>query len=763
MKAKSFVNAVFLLASLFFLLNPDVSGQKTDYTKYVDPYIGTGGHGHVFLGANVPFGAVQVGPTNYVKGWDWCSGYHYSDSIVTGFSQLHLSGTGIGDLGDVLISPYTGELKSSPGTIDHPFSGYASKYSHHDEIARAGYYSVLLKNYEVRVELTCTERVAFHQYTFPAAQQAHIAINLEEGIGWDQPVETSFKKVDDTTFVGYRFSTGWAKDQRLYFAIRLSKPVGDIHLFDGGKSINGDFATGKKITGVLNFSTSSGEKILLKVGISPVSEENALNNIRAEIPGWNFNGVVQKAHEAWNAEIGKVKANSKNTADLRTFYTALYHSYTTPILFNDHNGDYRGADKMVHHGVGFQNYSVFSLWDTYRAAHPLYTLVQPERVSDFVNSMLAIYQQQGKLPIWHLMGNETDCMVGYSAVPVIADAYFKGFTGFDPKLALQAMKASSTRDDYGMKYVKQKGYIPADLEPESVAKALEYSISDWCIAQMARKMGQTTDYANYAKRASSYVRYFDPKTKFMRAKLDNGKFREPFNPFEPSIMISGKEWKDYTEGNGWQYTWLVPQDVEGLIRLFGGEKPFVAKLDSLFVVKGELGTNAPPDISGLIGQYAHGNEPSHHVAYLYPYAGRQWKTAEIVRKILYGLYSDKTDGLCGNDDCGQMSAWYILSAIGFYPVNPANTAFVFGSPIFDEVTLQFPQRKLFTIKTVNNSKKNIYIQSVRLNGKPFTRSYITYSELRKGGLLEFTMGPRPNRNFGSALKDRPKSEIFEKQ
>jgi predicted alpha-1,2-mannosidase len=753
------MNKYILIASflLFYSCtnNKSVIIEKTGLTRYVDPYIGTSGHGHVFLGAHVPFGGVQVGPTNYVKGWDWCSGYHYSDSIVTGFSQLHLSGTGIGELGDVLITPYTGELKTSPGTQENPLAGYASKYAHSEEIVKPGYYSVSLRRYNIHVELTATERVAVHKYTFPETEQAHLAINLTNGIGWDKPTEGYVKKVDSQTYTGYRFSTGWAKDQRLYFAIRLSKPVGSAQFFDDGKFISGDSIKSEKVVGVLNFSTRKGDILILKVGISPVSEKNALANIEAEVPGWNFEKVVSDANNLWNKELGKIVVTGKNENDLRTFYTALYHAYTHPILFNDNNKDYRGADKQVYAKPGFNNYSVFSLWDTYRAEQPLFTLIQPERVNDMVNTMLNIYKQQGKLPIWHLMGNETDCMPGYSAVPVIADAYFKGFKGFDVNLAFEAMKASSTRDDYGMKLLKEKGYIPADKEKESVSKAMEYCISDWCIAQMAKKLGKMQDYEYYSRRSVLYVQYFDPKMQFMRAKLDNGKFREPFSPFQ-----SIHEWGDYTEGNAWQYTWLVPQDVEGLIRLFGGDQQFLTKLDSLFVVKGDMGKDASSDISGLIGQYAHGNEPSHHITYLYAYAGQQWKAAEKNRFIQRTLYTDKPDGLSGNEDCGQMSAWYIFSSVGFYPVNPANGTFVFGSPLFDTIRIKLPDNKQFVIKTLNNNEKNIYIQSVKLNGKPYTHSYLTYQEIMQGGSLEFEMGSLPNKQFGAAHEDRPASVIY---
>jgi predicted alpha-1,2-mannosidase len=756
-------NLLNLISFSFLLITlTNCKGQEEkDYAKYVDPFIGTSFHGHVFLGAHVPFGAVQVGPSNFVRGWDWCSGYHYSDSILAGFSQLHLSGTGIGDLGDVLITPYTGVLKASPGTEKNPSIGYSSKYSHSDETAKPGYYSLILKDYDIKAELTASERVTFHKYTFPENTESHIAINLEYGIGWDMPTETFLSKIDAQTYTGYRFSSGWAKDQHVYFAIKLSKPIDDFKLFDNQKPVKGNMAKGKAVTGVLSFASKKGEVVMIKIGISPVSEKNALQNISAEIPDWNFDKTTASAYKAWNRELSNVRIEDADIHHLRTFYTAIYHLYTAPALFNDHNGDYRGTDKQVYPNPGFKNYTVFSLWDTYRAAQPLFTLLQPDRVSDMVNSMLTIYKQQGKLPIWPLMGNETDCMVGYSAVPVVADAIFKGVKNIDAEQAFEAMKASSMRDDYGVNLLKEKGYILADKEAESVSKALEYCISDWCIAQVAKKLNKTTDYEYYTKRALSYAQYFDPKTKFMRAKLDNGSFREPFNPFVPSISVNNKEWKDYTEGNGWQYTWLVPQDVEGLIKLFGNEKAFATKLDSLFIVKGDLGKDAPPDISGLIGQYAQGNEPSHHIAYLYAYAGEQWKTAEKVRYIMQELYSDKPDGLCGNEDCGQMSAWYIFSAMGFYPVNPANSAFVFGSPLFNNISINVANGKKFNLVTKNNNAHNIYIQSAKLNGKPYTRSFITYQDIMKGGKLEFEMGANPNTQFGAQEKDRPQSKIYQ--
>ncbi len=743
---------------LFISIILGVSGfaqQKTDVAAFVDPYIGTGDHGHVFLGAHVPFGAVQVGPTNYVKGWDWCSGYHYSDSIVTGFSQMHLSGTGIGDLGDVLIMPYTGKLKTTPGTEKEPLSGFATLYSHKNEVAKPGYYAVNLKNYSIKVELTATERVAFHKYTFPQTTDSHIAVDLSQGIGWDKTVKSAIRKVDAYTYTGYRYSTGWAKDQRLFFAIKLSRPIDSLLLFNDNQPVAGFSVEGEKTVAVFNLKTTANEVVMLKVGVSPVSEANALANINAEISDWDFNLVKNKAYESWNKELSKVLVKTRNGHDMRNFYTALYHVYTAPVLYNDHNGDYLGTDKKVYKAPGFNNYTVFSLWDTYRAAQPLFTLIQPERVPDMIKSLLAIYQQQGKLPIWPLMGCETDCMVGYPGVTVVADAYFKGFKGIDPQLAFEAMKASSMRDDYGVNYLKDKGYIPADKEKESVSKALEYAIADWSIAQMAQKLGKKDDYAYYSKRAQAYTQYFDPKTGFMRAKLDNGSFREPFDPVKAI-----HEWGDYTEGNAWQYTWLVPQDVEGLINLFGGDKPFTEKLDNLFVAKGDLGDKASPDISGLIGQYAHGNEPSHHITYLYAYAGQQWKTAEKVRYILHNMYHDKPEGLSGNEDCGQMSAWFILSSLGFYQVNPASSCFVFSAPLFDEATINLPKGKKFTIKVENPNLNNVYIKSAKLNGKIYTKSYITYKDIMDGGILEFVLSDKPNKEFGAAQKDRPVSKIY---
>lgn len=721
--------------------------------SYVDPYIGTGGHGHTFLGASVPYGAVQAGPTNIVKGWDWCSGYHYSDSILIGFSQLHLSGTGIGDLGDVLIMPYTGVIKTNRGTQGNPGSGYASHYTHQHETARPGYYSVRLEDYGIKAELTASERVGFHKYTFPKGQPAHIIIDLQQGIGWDQPVETFIRQKDEYTIEGYRFSKGWAVDQRVWFAIRSSVPVRQWNVYEGDELKPGKELKAKNVKGVLSFDAAPGQ-VLLKVGLSPVSSEKALANITAEIPGWDFAKVVDEADAKWNKELSRIKIETRDTIARRIFYTAFYHTMIAPARFNDHDGAYRGTDKKIYTHPGFDNYSVFSLWDIYRSAAPLTTLVHPDRVNHFVNSMLAIYKQQGKLPVWPLMGNETDCMVGYSAVPVIADAWLKGFRGFDTRLAYEAaVKASSLRDERGLKYVKERGYIPADKEVESVSKAMEYAIDDWCIAAMAGKLGETKDYAYYRQRASYYKNYFDSSIKFVRPKMSDGSWKTPYDPFR-SIHENG----DFTEGNGWQYTWLVPQDVEGLIRLMGGDEAFTTKLDSLFSVSGNMGAEASPDISGLIGMYAHGDEPSHHITYMYAFAGRPWKTAEKVRQVLKELYTDRPDGLAGNEDCGAMSSWYVLSSMGFYPENPANGLYVLGSPLFDKVSIRLPGGKIFTLETINNSDKNIYIQSIELDGRKYNRSYILHRDIIKGGHFTITMGSKPDPGFGKLPADRPRSD-----
>jgi predicted alpha-1,2-mannosidase len=709
---------------------------------YVNPFIGTGSHGHVFLGANVPFGAVQLGPVNLSQGWDWCSGYNYADSTIIGFSHTHLSGTGIGDLGDILIIPATGKTIIEKGNLKEP--GYFSLFSHAHEKATPGYYAVDLERYHIKAELTASARVGFHQYTFPESASSHIVIDLVEGIGGDRPTNTYIKKLNDSTIAGYRFSKGWAADQRIYFTAVFSRPFDKLYLYKNKTVQTGDVVMSDSVKAVACFTTVQNGIIKVKVGISPVSTENALMNIAAEIPGWNFTQVVDAAKEHWSHELNKVIIRTNDEKRKQVFYTALFHTMIEPSVFNDINGDYYGTDKQVHRNASFTNLTTFSLWDTYRACNVLYTLLQPGRVSDMVNSMLAIYQQQGRLPVWHLMGNETNTMPGNSAIQVIADAYLKGIKGFDTSLAYDAVKNTAMMDLRGLRFVKQLGFIPADSMVESVAMGMEYAIGDGCIALMAKRMNKEEDYALFSKRAAYYKNYFDSTTRFVRGRLSATEWRTPFSPFVSRHMRD-----DFSEGNAWQYTWLVPHDVNGLIKLLGGEKAFIKKLDSLFVIKGDMGNESSADITGLIGQYAHGNEPSHHITYLYGYTRQPWKTADKVRYILDSLYADKPDGLCGNEDVGQMSAWYVFSALGFYPVHPAGGIYVFGSPVIDEATIHVANGKNFRVIVKNNSAENKYIQRVTLNKKEYSKTYLSHADIMNGGELIIEMGNRPSVKWGS--------------
>ena len=687
------------------------SNKQDCYTQWVNPYIGTGGHGHVFLGANVPFGFVQLGPTQITRGWDWCSGYHYTDSVLRGFSHTHLSGTGIGDLGDISFLP----------TYDQ--DAYTVKFSHDGEYVRPGYYTVRIGDSKILVELTATKRVGMHRYTFPLSnKEALIKINLAQGIGWDKMTECKFSQENNKLVTGYRYSTGWAKDQKVYFAAEFSQPV---QLVKTEQDSVGVFSVGH-----------NPQPLLVKVGLSAVSIDNAKANLKAEIPGWNFDEVVANADKSWNDELSKINVTTSNDDEKTVFYTCLYHSMFSPSTFSDVNGEYRGADGKVHKG-DFTNYTIFSLWDTYRAWHPLATIIHPEKQKDFAKTFIKIFEQQGKLPVWHLVGNETDCMIGNPGIPVLADIVLKGFD-VDKKAAYNAMKASAMLDERSLDNLKKYGYIPwnSDSTYETVAKGLEYAIADASLAKVAKALGYKDDFSYFDKRGKSYHHYFDKKTNFMRG-VANGKFREPFNPFASSHRND-----DYTEGNAWQYTWLVPQDVPGLIKLFGSKERFVNKLDSLFVIEGDLGKDASPDISGLIGQYAHGNEPSHHILYMYNFVGQNYKTAKGVREVMRTQYTNTFDGLSGNEDVGQMSAWYILSAMGMYQVDPADGRYWFGSPLFDKVDVNVGNGKTFTIIAHNNSDKNIYIKGIKLNGKTYKNWYIDYKDIMNGGTLEFFMSDK---------------------
>lgn len=739
--------------------NPQkIEAVHSDLLQYVDPYIGTGFHGHVFLGANVPFGAVQLGPTNATHGWDWCSGYHYSDSTLVGFAHTHLSGTGIGDLGDILFMPVSGPLNISRGTVANPDSGYIAFYKHEDEKTRPGYYAVDIDRYDIQAELTASSRVGFHKYTFPDHAESRVIIDLESGIGWDKPTETYLEVISDTLLVGYRYSKGWAKDQRIYFAAIFSNSIVESNLFERDTLVEGVSFVGKATKAALRFgfdSTSMSNEVLIKVGISPVSSVNAIKNITSEIPHWDFEKTVSEAGNAWNQELNKAQIETVHEKDMHIFYTALYHTMIAPSVFNDTNGDYRGTDNLVRNDTSFTNLTTFSLWDTYRAAHPLYTLLQGDKVNSMINSMLRIYEQQGKLPVWHLMGNETNTMVGYSAIPVVVDAYMKGFRGFDIDLAYEAVKNTAMLDERGISFVKELGFIPADSINESVAMGLEYAISDWCVAEMAKQMNYEEDFIYFSQRANNYQNYFDSETRFMRGRLSAEKWRDPFDP-----IVSSHRNDDFCEGNAWQYLWLVPHDVEGLIKLLGGDEAFLAKLDSTFTMTGDMGEKASNDITGLIGLYAHGNEPGHHIPYLYSYAGVPSKTAEKVRYILDNLYSDRPDGLSGNEDVGQMSSWYVLSALGFYPVNPANGQYVFGSPIINKATIHLDNGNTFNMLVKNNNDSNIYIQEIKLNGQIVDKSFLTHSEIMKGGKLIITMGNQPEENWGKNVVSRPMSVAY---
>ena len=666
------------------------------------------------MGANVPFGLVQLGPTEPTRGWDWCSGYYYDDDELIGFGHMHLSGTGIGCLGDVAFLPVK------------DFKQTSTRFKHEAEKVHPGYYSVQLTDPNVLVELTATERCGFHRYTFKNGAKAQLALDLSQCIGWDKLNDCLLTQESATRLTGFRRSNGWASDRRIYFSIDFSQPV-TVHRLDSMERVVVSVADNTK-------------PLLVKVALSPVSIDKAKLNMQAELAGWDFDAAVKQADETWNRELARIEIQTNDRTKKRVFYTAMYHLMTSCSKFNDVDCEYRGADGKVHK-ADFTNYTTLSLWDTYRAAHPLMTVAFPEMQRDFAQTFLNIYKQQGRLPVWHLMGSETDCMVGNPGAIVLADLTMKGFVE-DKELALEALKATQMKDIRSLGLLKKHGYIPWNLEPENetVAKALEYCAADDGVAKVAKLLGKKDDYEYFFNRSRSYKKYYDPETRFLRAVGTDGKFRLPFNPF-----FAEHRTNDYTEGNAWQYTFLVPHDVKGLIKLFGSDKAFMSKLDSLFFVEGWAGDNASPDMSGMTGQYAHGNEPSHHVIYMYNYAGRPDKAAPMLRKMLNEMYLDQPDGLSGNEDVGQMSAWYILSSVGLYQVDPVGGRFVIGSPLFDKATVNVGGGKTFTVVAKNNSDKNIYVQSARLNGKTLKNSYVDFNDIRHGGTLELVMGPKPSK------------------
>lgn len=733
------------LLFLFFAISCcfQVIAQQKDVSAYVNPFIGTGGHGHTYPGAVAPFGMVQLSPDTRLTGWDGCSAYHYSDSLIYGFSHTHLSGTGCSDYGDILLMPVTGNV-SLKGY------DYASEFSHKNEKASPGFYSVKLNKNNIQVELTATKRAGFHNYTFSGTSQNSVVLDL---VHRDMVLDSYVEFVSNTKIRGMRSSRAWAKNQVVYFEIQFSQPFtkyGLCELDSLGNIIRTakNNASGKRVKAYFTFD---GQKeIAVKIGLSATSVDGASRNLKEEIPGWDFAAVYEKTKSDWNKELGKIEIKGGDKDQLSTFYTALYHCLITPNIYSDVDGKYLGRDMKVHQAAGFDYYTVFSLWDTYRAEHPLLSIIDRKRTNDFVNTFIQQYIQGGRLPVWELSSNETYCMIGYHAVPVIYDAYAKGIKNYDVAKAFEAMKASAESDDFGLKFLKKYGYVPGDKEHESVSKTLEYAYDDWCIAQMAKQTESPDDYKNYIKRAQLYKNLFDPQTGFMRPKL-NGAWQTPFDPAEVTFQ--------YTEANAWQYSFYVPQDIKGLTLLYGGKANLIAKLDELFHTKQQLTGRDQSDITGLIGQYAHGNEPSHHMAYLYDYLNQPYKTQELAHQIMATLYSNSTDGLCGNEDCGQMSAWYVLSALGLYQVCPGNTEFAIGTPIFPEAKIHLENGKTFVIKSKNVSSKNFYIQSAVLNGEAYTKCYLNYETLMNGGEIEFSMGAQPNKQWGADDEDVPETSI----
>jgi len=722
------------------LCTASISAQQKEYNQYVNPFVGTGGHGHTYPGAVVPFGMVQLSPDTRLSGWDGCSGYHYSDTVIFGFTHTHFSGTGCSDLGDILFMPVAG--KPSPDKKD-----YSSSFSHTNEKASPGYYAVKLNKGNIDVELTASTRVGFHKYTFNNNLNVCIILDLKHR---DKVLESFLKITGKNTIEGMRRSKNWAKDQHIYFAAEFSEPFSEYGIYKNNKlkkSLNE--LNNKDIKAYFSFNTAHNKTIYIKVGISTVSIEGAKKNLDAEGSLLDFEQAKKAAHDLWQKELSKVEAKSSRPDVLTTFYSALYHALVVPNVNMDVDGFYRGMDNRIHHADGFTYYNVFSLWDTFRAAHPLYTIIEQARTLDFLKTFIAMYLDGGRLPMWEFACNETDCMIGYHAVPVITDAVVKGITGFDMNIALEAMKHSATEKKYGIRNYMEQGYLTTEDQNFSVSRTLEYAYDDWCIARLAQILKKDQDYTDYIKRAQYYKNLYDSNTGFFRP-MENDKWLSPFNPFEVNRRA-------YCEANAWQYTFFVPQDISGLIKLMGGNEAFIKKLDGLFTVEPKLSGFSQPDISGMIGQYAHGNEPSHNFAYLFSFAGKAWKTQQMVRRIMDELYSPRPDGLCGNEDCGQMSSWYVLSAMGFYSVTPGLPYYVIGSPVLDEVTIHLENGKDFTVKTSDNGSKNIYINNARLNSAVYNRSWLSHDDIMKGGILEFDMSPQKNEAWGN--KDVPVSDI----
>lgn len=727
------------LAVIFLCFITSASfAQAKEYASLVNPFIGTGGHGHTYPGASMPFGMMQLSPDTRLEGWDGCGGYHYSDSVIYGFSHTHLSGTGIPDYCDVLLMPFTGDVKWNN-------KEYASSFSHKNEKAQAGYYEVLLDKHNIKAALTTSIRSGMHQYSFPAdAKEGKVLIDLKHR---DEVLESSLEVVNDYEVRGMRRSKSWASNQVVYFYLKFEQPVKSFGIASNDQLQNAaTTATGKNIKSYFSFDLADNKTINVKVGISGVSMENAHMNLDTEIPGWDFTAIKTNAENAWNKELGKIEVTGGTKDEQTVFYTALYHASLNPNVYTDVNGEYRGADKQVHKANGFTNYSVFSLWDTYRALHPLMNIIQKKRSNDWINTFLVQYKYGGMLPVWELSGNETFCMIGYHSIPVIADAYNKGIKNFDAELALKAMTDYAESNRFGLTAYQAKGFISNDDDHESASKTMEYAYDDWCVAQFARQIGNEVVYKKYMQRALYYRNLFDPSTGHIRGKVQ-GFWYSPFKAGEVNNF--------FTEGNSWHYSFAVPQDINGLAKLYGGKEQFAAKANELFTTKEALSGREQADVTGLIGQYAQGNEPSHHMAYLFNYAGKPWRTQELVSRINKEFYLNSPDGLIGNEDCGQMSAWYIFSAMGFYPVTPASGVYVLGTPVFDEVKLHLENGKTFTITAKNLSAKNFYVQGMQLNGTTLNNTFIKTGDIEQGGNMVFEMTPSPNYQRGIKDNEMP--------
>ena len=734
----------------------------SDLCRHVDPFIGTGGHGHTFPGAALPFGMIQLSPDTDVARWDACSGYHHDDGSILGFSHTHLSGTGVGDMMDVLVVPATGPVHLQPGSLEHPETGYRSRFDHADERASPGYYRVLLKDYGLEAELTATARAGLHRYRFTQAGAGHLLIDLYHGARdpselLTKVTDASLRVVGNDKLVGGRHVHQWADGRVIYFALQVSRPFAAAELYANERilAVGTQEARGARLKCVLHFPDAYDAPLLVKVGISAVDIDGALRNLEAEIPGWDFDGVHAVARAAWERELSRISIQGATDTDHRIFYTALYHATLAPTLFSDIDGRYRGMDTVVHQlPPEAHNYSTYSLWDTYRALHPLYTLIQHERVPDLVGGLarMAAESPLGP-PIWPLQGIETRCMIGWHSAVVLAEAYAKGFSGIDyagvwPIYRTRAFDNPAN----GVGEYSRLGFIPSDKIEEAVSKTLEYAYDDWAMATLAEAAGATDDAKALRERSHNYRNLFDSKIGFMRPRLADGHWAEPF---DPRAMGHSSLWHDFTECNSWQATFLNQHDVHHYMEMFGGPAAFEGKLDELFTTSSELPADAPPDIAGLVGQYAHGNEPSHHIAYLYAYTGAHHKTQSRVRMLLKTMHRAEPDGVAGNEDCGQMSAWYLMSSLGFYAVDPVSARYVFGSPLFDRAELQTaPGRKLI-IEARNNAPEHPYIQSVRWNGRPYSKVWIDHAELAQGGHLVFELGPKPNLTYGAALEDRP--------